>query len=566
MLPEAVGGNLEPAVRRGVGGDHRSGRPHRAACRRRPAIATRRRHAAGRLRRQAVAGAACQAGRATTSPPSDRRRAEVASTRGPMVLVPQKKREKHRGDRIVTIRVVLFVLVFVAVLGGAAGVVVWFDKASFYVGLDRGYVAIFQGTARWPAVVQALGRGAHDAHAGGPARLERRLPGTGHGGDLLPGGPQPRARPFPRAHAGRDHRRRRRPRRPALGVATTTSTEHSCTGADATPTTVATTTRRRRPRATTTTTSPLRDDHDASAGTTTASAPAPRPHGREVRTPTINRRIRWLGFVLVACFALLFLQLNNFQVRQAQSLVEQPAQPAERARPLRAPPRRHLQLRRRRARLLEADQRRLRRAPGLPGRRRPRSSPASPATTRSPSASATGLESEYNQFLTQHNSPATTLGQLLTQHKTTDDITITVSVALQQVAATALDGRTGRGRGHRPADRRHPRHVRQPDLQPEPVLGPQRRPRSSTTYDKLLNEPGVAASSTTPRPRPRHRDRPSRSSTPRPSSTRSPRSRTKYFDPVSSIVAPRHERPDPVTTSTASTAAGDLAEILAPIV
>ena len=56
---------------------------------------------------------------------------------------------------------------------------------------------------------------------------------------------------------------------------------------------------------------------------------------------------------------------------------------------------------------------------------------------------ATGLESEYHLFLDQHNSPATTLGQLLTQHKTTDDITITVSVALQREAAAALGGRTG---------------------------------------------------------------------------------------------------------------------------
>ena len=38
----------------------------------------------------------------------------------------------------------------------------------------------------------------------------------------------------------------------------------------------------------------------------------------------INRRIRWIGFVLMACFVLLFLQLNNFQVRQAQSLVNNP--------------------------------------------------------------------------------------------------------------------------------------------------------------------------------------------------------------------------------------------------
>jgi protein phosphatase len=70
--------------------------------------------------------------------------ARQAYTR-PMLLVPQNKRRKERGDRIFTVRVALFVLVFVAVLGGASGVVLWFDKASFFVGLDRGYVAIFQG-------------------------------------------------------------------------------------------------------------------------------------------------------------------------------------------------------------------------------------------------------------------------------------------------------------------------------------------------------------------------------------------------------------------------------------
>jgi len=62
----------------------------------------------------------------------------------PLLLV-RTKRPKTNRDRIVTIRVVLFVLVFVAVLGGTAGVVVWFDKASFFVGLDQGHVTIFQG-------------------------------------------------------------------------------------------------------------------------------------------------------------------------------------------------------------------------------------------------------------------------------------------------------------------------------------------------------------------------------------------------------------------------------------
>jgi len=83
----------------------------------------------------------------TTAPPQV---LEVPSFRAvtrasrPMVLVKAKGRKEHR-DRIFTIRVALFVLVFAAILGSTAGVVVWFDKASFYVGLDRGYVTIFQG-------------------------------------------------------------------------------------------------------------------------------------------------------------------------------------------------------------------------------------------------------------------------------------------------------------------------------------------------------------------------------------------------------------------------------------
>ena len=85
-----------------------------------------------------------QASVATTAPVTARR---PGYTR-PVVLVPQKRRQRRqrtRGDRVVTVRVALFVLVFVVVFGGAAGVVVWFNNASFFVGLDGGYVAIFQG-------------------------------------------------------------------------------------------------------------------------------------------------------------------------------------------------------------------------------------------------------------------------------------------------------------------------------------------------------------------------------------------------------------------------------------
>ncbi len=62
----------------------------------------------------------------------------------PMLLV-RAKRPKEQRDRVFTIRVALFALIFVGILGSTAGVVIWFDKASFYVGLDQGYVTIFQG-------------------------------------------------------------------------------------------------------------------------------------------------------------------------------------------------------------------------------------------------------------------------------------------------------------------------------------------------------------------------------------------------------------------------------------
>jgi len=61
------------------------------------------------------------------------------------MLLVRAKRPKEQRDRIFTIRVALFALVFVGILGSTAGVVVWFDKASFFVGLDQGHVTIFQG-------------------------------------------------------------------------------------------------------------------------------------------------------------------------------------------------------------------------------------------------------------------------------------------------------------------------------------------------------------------------------------------------------------------------------------
>ena len=156
----------------------------------------------------------------------------------------------------------------------------------------------------------------------------------------------------------------------------------------------------------------------------------------------INRRIRWLGFVLLACFVLLFLQLNDFQVRQAKSLVDNPHNQTLLPDPYTLA----------RGDIYSSDGAVLAMSePTKDGYGELRVYPPATATLFAgitgyesvAVGNATGLELEYNQFLTQHNTPSSTLGQLLTQHKTTDDITLTVSVALQQAAAEALAGRTG---------------------------------------------------------------------------------------------------------------------------
>jgi peptidoglycan glycosyltransferase len=155
----------------------------------------------------------------------------------------------------------------------------------------------------------------------------------------------------------------------------------------------------------------------------------------------MNRRIRWLGIVLVACFALLFLQLNNIEVRQASKLAASKNQPQ----PINTytlP----------RGDIYSSDQVLLARSKHVGGANGyVRIYPAATATlfagvTGYESAAivnSTGLELEYNQFLSQHNSPAITIGQLFIQQKVTDDVILTMSAALQKAAATALDGRTG---------------------------------------------------------------------------------------------------------------------------
>ncbi|MGD0082317.1 MAG: PP2C family serine/threonine-protein phosphatase [Acidimicrobiales bacterium] len=62
----------------------------------------------------------------------------------PLLLVPDRRRTANR-DRIVTFRVAVFVILLAGMFAGTAGVVIWFDQSSYYVGMHGNVVAIYEG-------------------------------------------------------------------------------------------------------------------------------------------------------------------------------------------------------------------------------------------------------------------------------------------------------------------------------------------------------------------------------------------------------------------------------------
>ncbi|MGH9304521.1 MAG: protein phosphatase 2C domain-containing protein [Acidimicrobiales bacterium] len=112
-----------------------------------------------------------------------------------VVLVPERGFRKTTRDRVLTARTALFVLLLAAVLGGTAGVVVWFNQSSYYVGLAGEHVAIYQGRPGgmlWfkpqlietvtlrradllPATVVALRHGVTESSLPGARQLVRNL-------------------------------------------------------------------------------------------------------------------------------------------------------------------------------------------------------------------------------------------------------------------------------------------------------------------------------------------------------------------------------------------------------
>ncbi len=150
----------------------------------------------------------------------------------------------------------------------------------------------------------------------------------------------------------------------------------------------------------------------------------------------MDRRIRLLALAFVACFGVLFLQLNNLQVREAKRLQHNPNEPSTAVSQWLLP----------RGDIIDASGQVLaystkyERGPGYV-----RHYPFGPlfadvtgAYDWTLQSNLYGIESEYNGYLVQHESTAHTLSGLLTQTEGTDSVEVTVSARLQEVAKEAL--------------------------------------------------------------------------------------------------------------------------------
>ncbi len=153
----------------------------------------------------------------------------------------------------------------------------------------------------------------------------------------------------------------------------------------------------------------------------------------------MDKRIRTMLLVLTACFTLLFLQLNNLQVRQAAALNASQYQP-----PLPGVTDPYAVTRRD---IVSAD-----------GHILANSGPNNPHDPFGPKriypdgplfaevtgyydvvdANSTGLEYQYNQYLIKHQASANSLRGLLTEQAGTDTVATTVLYSLQKVAEQAL--------------------------------------------------------------------------------------------------------------------------------
>lgn len=155
----------------------------------------------------------------------------------------------------------------------------------------------------------------------------------------------------------------------------------------------------------------------------------------------MTRRIRWLGLVMVLCFVLLFLQLNNLQVVKAHQYATSSSNPQVIAAKYSQP----------RGTIVSSDGVVLAQsvlASKNSAYKYQRQYPSGALFGQitgvfSYSYGNYGVEASYNSDLQSHNRPVKTIGDLLSTPTVTDTVTLTLSDKLQTDAKNALAGRDG---------------------------------------------------------------------------------------------------------------------------
>lgn len=153
----------------------------------------------------------------------------------------------------------------------------------------------------------------------------------------------------------------------------------------------------------------------------------------------MNRQIRILGAFLMVLFAVLFLQLNNLQVLQASKLANAPGNTRANTERFSTP----------RGDIQTSDGVVVARSVASGGTYKyQREYPEGPLFADvtgydSLIYGTDGVEQTYNSYLEGHSAPITSIGDLLTNRMVTDNVTLTLSNALQATAANALGSKVG---------------------------------------------------------------------------------------------------------------------------
>jgi peptidoglycan glycosyltransferase len=198
----------------------------------------------------------------------------------------------------------------------------------------------------------------------------------------------------------------------------------------------------------------------------------------------MGRRIRWLAAVLILCFTLVLLQLFNVQFRRANALANSPHNPRIAEQQYDQP----------RGTILASDGTTVLAqsvASHVGVYKYQRQYPQKDLFAQivgydSLKYGTSGVEQQYDQYLTQHKQPTKTLNQLLNPTYSTDDVTLTVSPSLQAVAQQQLAGRDGAVVVLDPNSGAVEAMYSNPTFDPNGMASPYSHTEDATRYAELL--------------------------------------------------------------------------------